>query len=62
MKLMITLAQACGEDMVLPTIQPLRVALVTRLLLLLLIPLMIITPLVALIALISMFVLITVKS
>ena len=35
MKLLIALAQACGEDMVLPTIQLLRVALVTRLLLLL---------------------------
>ena len=49
MKLLIALAQASGEDMILPTIQLLRVALVTRLLLLL-IPLMIITTLVALIA------------
>ena len=59
MKLLITLAQAHGEDMVLSTIQLLRVALVTRLLLLLLAPLMIITTLVALIA---MSALITVKS
>ena len=62
MKLLIALAQACGEDMVLPTIQLLRVALVTRLPLLLLTPLMIITTLVALIALIAMSALITVNS
>ena len=53
MKLLIALAQASGEDMILPTIQLLRVALITRLLLLLS-PLMmplIITTLVAMIAL-----------
>ena len=61
-QLLIALAQARGEDMVLPTIQLLRVALVTRLLLLLLIPLMIVTTLVTLIALIAMSALITVKS
>ena len=59
MKLLIALAQASGEDMILPTVQLLRVALVTRLLLLLLIPLVIITTLVSLIA---MSALITVKS
>ena len=62
MKLLIALAQTCGEDMVLPTIQLLRVALVTRLLLLLLTPLMIITTLVALIALIAMSALIAMKT
>ena len=62
MKLLIALAQASGEDMILPTIQLLRVALVTRLLLLLLISLMIITTLVALTALIAMSTLITVKT
>ena len=62
MKFLIVLAQASGEDMVLPTIQLLRVALVTRLLLLLLIALMIITTLIALIALIDMSALITMKT
>ena len=62
MKLLIALVQASGEDMILPAIQLLRVALVTRLLLLLPISLMIITTLVALIALISMPILITVKT
>ena len=62
MKLLIAFAQTSGEDMILPTIQLLRVALVTRLLLLLLTPLMIITTLVALIALIAMSTLITVKT
>ena len=62
MKLLIAFTQASGEDMVLPTVQLLRVALVTRLLLLLLIPLVIITTLVALIALIAMSTLIIVKS
>ena len=60
-KLLIALAQASGEDMILPTIQLLRVALVTRLLLLLT-PLMIMTTLVALSALIAMSALITLKS
>ena len=59
MKLLIALVQASGEDMILPAIQLLRVALVTRLLL---IPLMIITTLVALTALTIMSVLITVKT
>ncbi|MCH1928166.1 hypothetical protein L6232_25570, partial [Shewanella sp. C31] len=61
MKLLIVLAQASGEYMILPTIQLLWVALVTRLLLLLT-PLLIITTLVALIALIAMSTLITLKS
>ena len=61
MKLLIVLVQASGEDMILPTIQLLWVALITRLLLLLLIALMIITTLVALIALIVMSTLITVE-
>ena len=51
-KLLITLAQASSEDMILPTIQLLRIALITRLLLL--IPLMVITSLIALITLIAM--------
>ena len=59
MKLLIALVQASGEDMIVPTIQLLWVALITRLLLLLLIALMIITTLVAQIA---MSALITVKS
>ena len=62
MKLLIALARASGEDMILPTIQLHRVALVTRLLLLLLIPLMIITTLVALAALVAMSALITLKT
>ena len=62
MKLLIALVQASGEDMILPAIQLLWLALVTRLLLLLLIPLMIITTLVAPIALIAMCALITLKS
>ena len=62
MKLLIALAQASGEDMILPTIQLLWVALITRLLLLLLIALMIITTLVALITLIVMSTLITVEA
>ena len=53
MKLLIALVQASGEDMILSAIQLLRVALVTRLLLL--ISLMIITTLVSLIALIAMW-------
>ena len=61
MKLLIALVQASGEDMILPTIQLLRVALATRLLLLL-IPLMIITTRAALTALIAMSALITLKS
>ena len=60
MKLLIALAQASGEDMILPIIQLLRVALVTRLLLLS--PLMIITTLVALTALIAMSALVVLKS
>ena len=51
MKLLIALIQASGEDMILSAIQLLRVALVTRLLLLL-IALMIIATLIALITLI----------
>ena len=62
MKLLIALAQTSGEDMILPTIQLLWVALITRLLLLLLIALVIITTLVALIALIAMPALVTVKT
>ena len=62
MKLLIALTEASGEDMVLPTVQLLRVALVTHLLLLLFIPLVIITTLVALIALITMSALIVVKT
>ena len=62
MKLLIALAQACGEDMVLPTIKLLRVALVTRLLLLLLIPLMVVSSLVALVPLIDVSGLIALKS
>ena len=62
MKLLIALAQASGEDMILPTIQLLWVSLITRLLLLLLIALMIITTLVALIALTAMSALIIVKT
>ena len=62
MKLLIAFSQASGEDMILPTIQLLWVALITRLLLLLLIALMIITTLVALITLIVMSTLITVES
>ena len=61
MKLLIALVQTSGEDMILPTVQLLRVALVTRLLLLLLIPLIVITTLVALIALVAMSALITGK-
>ena len=62
MKLLIALAEASGEDMILPTIQLLWVALITRLLLLLLIALMIITTLVSLITLIVMSTLITVEA
>ena len=62
MKFLIALVQASGEDMILPAIQLLWVALVTRLLLLLLISLVIITTLAALIALIVMPALITVKT
>ena len=61
MKLLIALAQARGEDMLLPTIQLLRAALVTRLLLLLLTPLMIIATLVTLITLIVMSTLIAIE-
>ena len=50
MKLLIAFAQASGEDMILPTIQLLRVALVTRLLLIPLIILLVITTLVVLVA------------
>ena len=50
MKLLIALAQAGGEDMVLSTIQLLRVALITRRLLLL-IPLIILLAVTTLIAL-----------
>ena len=60
-KLLFTLAQASSEDMILPTIQLLRIALITRLLLLL-IPLMVITSLVALVPLIVMAGLIALKS
>ena len=60
-KILIALAQASGEDMILPTIQLLRVTLITRLLLLL-IPLLIITTLVALIALITLSTLVAVKA
>ena len=42
MKLLIVFAQASGEDMILPTIQLLWVALITRLLLLLLLAVLII--------------------
>ena len=59
MKLLIALVQASGEDMILSTIQLLRVALVTRLLL---IALMIIATLVSLITLIVMSTLITVEA
>ena len=62
MKLLVVLAQAGGENMILPAIQLLWVALITRLLLLLLIALVIITTLVALIALITMSALIAVKT
>ena len=50
MKLLIPLTQASGEDVVLPTIQLLGVALITRLLLLLipLIILLVVTTLIAL--------------
>ena len=60
-KLLITLTQASGEDMILPTIQLLRIALITRLMLLL-IPLMVMTSLIALVPLIAMFGLIALKS
>ena len=46
-KLLIALAQASGENMILPTIQLLRVTLITRLLLIPMIILLIITTLVA---------------
>ena len=70
MKLLIVLVQASGEDMILSAIQLLRVALVTRLLLLLIalmiiatvIALMIIATLIALITLIVMSTLITVEA
>ena len=61
MKLLIALVQASGEDMILSAIQLLRVALVTRLLLLL-IALMIIATLIALITLTVMSTLITVEA
>ena len=61
MKLLIVLTQTSGEDMVLPTIQLLRIALIIRLLLLL-IPLMVITSLIALIPLISMSGLVALES
>ena len=61
MKLLIALAQASGEDMILPTIQLLRIALITRLLLLL-IPLMVITSLIALVPLMAMSGLIALES
>ena len=50
MKLLIALAQASGEDMILPTIQLLWIALITRLLLMMipLIILLIVTTLIAL--------------
>ena len=51
MKLLIALSQASGEDMILPTIQLLWVALITRLLLTPLITLLMVTTLVVLIAL-----------
>ena len=56
MKLLVTLTQASGKHMILPTIQLLRVALVTRLLLLLtpLITLLVVTTLVVVITLISL--------
>ena len=62
MKLLITLVQASGEDMILSAIQLLWVALVTRLLPLLLIALMIIATLVTLITLIVMSTLIAMES
>ena len=54
MKLLITLTQASGEDMILPTIQLLRIALITGRLLIPLIILLIITTPVVLIALIAL--------
>ena len=50
MKFLIALVQASGEDMILPTIQLLWVALITRLLLLLLAVLIILVIVTALIA------------
>ena len=60
-KLLIALTQASGKDMILPTIQLLWIALITRLLLLL-IPLMVVTSLVALTALIAMSGLVALES
>ena len=60
-QLLVAFAQARGEDMVLPTIQLLRVALVTRLLLLL-VALMIIATMVTLITLIVVSTLIAVEA
>ena len=57
MKLLVSFVQASGEDIILPTIQLLRVALITRLLLLL-----VVTTLVVLIILTIMSARITVKS
>ena len=54
MKLLIALAQASGENMIVPTIQLLRVTLITRPLLIPLIILLIITTLVVLITLIAL--------
>ena len=59
MKLLIALAQTGGEDMILPTIQLLWVALITRLLMLLL---LVVTTLVVLTILIVMSARITIKS
>ena len=53
MKLLITFAQTSSEDMILPAVQLFGIALITRLLLLLLIPLMVVTSLVALVSLID---------
>ena len=53
-KLLIALAQASGKNMILPTIQLLRVTLITRLLLIPLIILLVVTTLVVLIALIAL--------
>ena len=51
-KLLISLAQASGKNMILPAIELFRVALVTRLLLIPLIILLIVTTLIVLVALI----------
>ena len=54
MKLLIALAQASGEYMILPTIQLLQVTLITRLLLIPLIILLVLTTLVVLIVQITL--------